>query len=170
MRCICLSMVLVIIYAEFSFSQKEDSLGYKVAVGKEIAISRFDAFHSFYATMSFGKGLDIRPSLGIGIQKTYALQRFHPRFSLGTGFDLFNKNNTFDFGPEIRFSISAYNLNNVTRLSYTDATLGYFLSYGRKWKVTHCLSVGKGLEKQEELDSSFAYWSFNLNLGLAYVL
>ena len=44
MRYICLSMLLVVIYAEFSFSQQEDSSGYKVAVGKEIAISRFVAF------------------------------------------------------------------------------------------------------------------------------
>lgn len=170
MRWLGCAILIFLIKAHSSFGQDTDSIKSSVAIGKSIEVSRFDVSHAFSGMMNVNDVITIMPSLGIGIQKTYALHRFHPRFSLGVGFDVFKNKTNLNFGPKIHSAISTYKLSKNERLSYSDGNVGYFLSYGKQWIFVHQASVGRGVEHQLDSDFSFFYWSFNITFGLAYAL
>lgn len=165
----CKFLVLIFL-SNCCFGQDSDTRKNKVSLGKSIELTRFDVFHAFSGTMRFNEVIKVMPSLGVGIQKTYTLQRLYPRFSMGVGLDLFKKAPKFSLGPEIRAAISAYSLNEQVRFSYTDAFFGYFIAYGEKWQLVHQLSFGRGMELQLNTDEAVSYWGFHLAIGVAYVL
>lgn len=170
MNCLRWILFIVMFLSCYGISQKTDYDNNHFEIGKSLEITRFDMFHAVNGTLNIRNAIKIMPSLGIGIQKTYALKRFHPRFSLGLGLDLFKNKTNFNFGPEIRSAISAYSLNSNQRLTYTEGFFGYFLAYGDKWRLNHQLSLGKGVEKRLNDKVSSLYWGFHIAFGIAYVL
>lgn len=115
----------------------------------------------------------IQGAFDIGINRTLFQQRFFPKLSLGSAYDLLKTENFF-LGPQV--TMSGYTLNynlNVNRPTFwLDLMPGIHFEYGKKWKAVFSAWMGPAwqwdhIPTQGRYIPTF-FVNFESSIGCAY--